>query len=86
MNTITLQEFHTALAEAYAVCVNDTLYFVGYDNEDLPYVADNDNEDRIELNEVDGDIEAIENGYFFYVGGEAIELKPLYLGEAQPQK
>lgn len=78
-NTITLQEFHNALSEAYAVCVNDTLYFVGYDDTDSPYVADNDNQDKIDLSEVDGDIEVTEYGYFFYVEGEAVELKPLFL-------
>ena len=40
--TITLEQFHDLLADAYAVCVNDTLYFVGYDKDDNPYIADND--------------------------------------------
>ena len=77
MPTITLNQFHSILAEAYAVSVNDTLYFVGYDDQDSPYVADNDNQDRVDLAEIDGDIEITENGFFFYVADEAIELKIL---------
>jgi hypothetical protein len=49
MKTIELDVFHSMLANAYAVVVGDTLYYVGYDNEDQPYVADNDGNDRLEL-------------------------------------
>jgi hypothetical protein len=55
--TITLNQFHDLLADAYAVCVNDTLYFVGYDTDDNPYIADNDGQDYVDLSSVDGDIE-----------------------------
>lgn len=75
MKTITLDQFHKILAESFAVCVNDTLYFVGYDSDDFPYIADNWNEDRIDLGEVDGDIEVTESGVFFYVEEEPIEMK-----------
>jgi hypothetical protein len=42
MTTITLDQFHDLLSESYAVSLNDTLYFVGYDSDDGPYVSDND--------------------------------------------
>jgi hypothetical protein len=72
---ITLEQFHEMLSESYAVSVNDTLYFVGYDIEtESPYVADNDNQDRIDLDTVDGSIEAHPNYVFFYVQGEPIQV------------
>ena len=55
--TITLNQFHNLLADAYAVCANDTLYFVGYDTDDNPYIADNDGNDYVDLSTVDGDID-----------------------------
>ena len=66
--TITLDQFHDLLADAYAVSVNDTLYFVGYDTDDNPYIADNDGDDYVDLSTVDGDIE-LDDDYavFFYV-------------------
>jgi hypothetical protein len=66
--TITLDQFHNLLADAYAVSVNDTLYFVGYDTDDNPYIADNDGDDYVDLSTVDGDIE-LDDDYavFFYV-------------------
>ena len=42
MRTISLEEFHDLLGLAYAVSINDTLYFVGYDTDGDPYTADND--------------------------------------------
>jgi len=77
MKNITIDQLHSLVSEAYAVDVNDTLYFVGYDDEDCPYVADNNNEDKIDLSEVDGDIEVTENGYFFYVQENPVLLKIL---------
>jgi len=86
--TITLEKFHELLAQSYAVCVNDTLYFVGYDastgapqrfveydaSTGAPYIANNDGEDYVDLSSVDGTIEAHPNKVFFYVGGEPIEM------------
>lgn len=72
--TITLEQLHDLLGDAYAVCVNDTLYFVGYDNDGNPYISDNDGDDFVDLSTVDGDIEVYPNKVFFYVGGEPIEM------------
>lgn len=74
-NTITLEKFHNLLADAYAVCVNDTLYFVGHDTNDNPYIADNDGNDYVDLSTVDGDIE-VDDDYaaFFYVNGNPIRM------------
>ena len=76
---ITLDQLHQLVGEAYAVCLNDTLYFVGYDDNDYPYIADNDGYDYVSLAEVDGDIECTDRGLFFYVAGEPITLKLLVL-------
>jgi hypothetical protein len=78
--TITLDQFHNLLADAYAVCVNDTLYFVGYDTDDNPYIADNDGNDYVDLSTVDGDIE-LDDDYavFFYVNGDPIRMIFLYI-------
>ena len=46
--TITLEQFHELLYEAYAVSVNDTLYFVGYDTDDNPYIIDGLDNDSME--------------------------------------
>jgi hypothetical protein len=78
MKTITLEQLHDALDNAYAVCLNDTLYYVGYDDEG-PFVADNHGDDYISLAEVDGDIEVLEYGFFFYVAEKPITLKLLSL-------
>ena len=72
--TITLEQFHNFLADAYAVCVNDTLYFVGYDTDNDPYIADNDGDDYIDLSEVDGDIEVDDYAVSFWVQGEPIRM------------
>ena len=72
--TITLQDFHNHLAESYAVCVNDTLYFVGYDTDDNPYISDNNGDDYVDLSTVDGDIEVHKNYVTFWVGGEALQM------------
>ena len=73
--TITLEKFHDLLIDAYAVCVNDTLYFVGYDEDENPYIADNDGNDYVDLSSVDGDIE-VDDDYavFFYVNGDPIRM------------
>ena len=78
--TITLNQFHDLLADAYAVCVNDTLYFVGYDTDDNPYIADNDGDDYIDLSTVDGDIE-LDDDYavFFYVNGDPFRMIFLHI-------
>lgn len=57
MQLISLNHLHNLLADCYAVSVNDTLYFVGYDDNNSPYISDNDGNDYIDLSEVDGDIE-----------------------------
>ena len=72
--TITLEQFHDLLSEAYAVCVNDTLYFVGYDTDDNPYISDNDGNDYVDLSTVDGDIEVDDYALFFYIQGEPFRL------------
>ena len=72
--TITLEKFHNLLADAYAVCVNDTLYFVGYDTDDSPYIADNDGQDYVDLSTVDGDIEVDDYAVSFLVQGEPIRM------------
>lgn len=84
MRTTTLNQLHSLLSACFAVCVNDTLYFVGYDMDGIPYVADNDGNDKIEFSEVNGDIEILENngedyGVFLYVGEEPLEIKFLTL-------
>jgi hypothetical protein len=78
MQTTTLEQLHEALSDAYAVDLNDTLYFIGYDDEG-PFVADNHGDDYVSLAEVDGDIEVLEYGFFFYVAEKPITLKPLVL-------
>ena len=77
--TITLNQFHNLLADAYAVCVNDTLYFVGYDEYENPYIADNVFNDYVDLSTVDGDIEVHENYVSFWVGGEALQMVFLHI-------
>lgn len=72
---ITLEKLHSLLNEAFAVCLDGTLYFVGHDTEDNIFVADNDGENRIDLSEVDGDIEVMETGVSFHIAGEPFELK-----------
>jgi hypothetical protein len=78
--TITLEQFHELLYEAYAVSVNDTLYFVGYDTDDNPYIADNDGNDYVDLSTVDGDIE-LDDDYavFFYVNGDPLRMIFLHI-------
>ena len=78
MKTITLEQLHDALDNAYAVCLNDTLYYVGYDDRG-PFVADNHGDDFVSLAKVDGDIELREYGFFFYVDKNPITLKLLSL-------
>lgn len=53
---ISLKQLHELISDAYAVCVNDILYFVGYDTDDDPYISTNDGEDYVDLSQVDGDI------------------------------
>ena len=72
--TITLEKFHNLLEDAYAVSVNDTLYFVGYDTDDNPYIADNDGNDYVDLSTVDGDIQVHPNYVFFHIQGEPIQM------------
>ena len=77
--TITLNQFHNLLAEAYAVCVNDTLYFVGYDEYENPYIADNVFNDYVDLSTVDGDIEVDDYAVSFWVAGDPIRLIFLHI-------
>jgi hypothetical protein len=74
MTTITLDQFHDLLSESYAVSLNDTLYFVGYDSDDGPYVSDNDGGDYINFSSVDGDIELDDYAVSFFVNGEPIRI------------
>ena len=71
---ITLEQFHNFLADAYAVCVNDTLYFVGYDTDHNPYISDNNGDDYVDLSTVDGDIEVDDYAVSFWVQGEPIRM------------
>ena len=81
--TISLDQFHNLLADAYAVCANDTLYFVGYDEDENPYIADNDGNDYVDLSQVDGDIE-LDDDYavFFYIQEQPIRM--LFLNIKSP--
>jgi len=72
--TITLNQFHDLLSDAYAVCVNDTLYFVWYDTDDNPYIADNDGDGYVDLSTVDGDIEVHPNYVFFYIQEQPMQM------------
>lgn len=83
MKTIPLEKFHELLDKAYAVCVNDTLYYVGYDDSDEPFIVDNDNHDDVSLAKIDGDIEVVPFGLFFYVGGTAITMKFLLVMDVE---
>jgi hypothetical protein len=76
MKTITLNQFHDLLSDSYAVSVNDTLYFVGYDTvgDENPYISDNDGDDYVDLSTVDGDIEVHPNYVFFHVQGEPMQM------------
>jgi 4-aminobutyrate aminotransferase-like enzyme len=66
--TITLERFHELLSNSYAVSVNDTLYFVGYDDSSgSPYIADNDGNDYVDLSSVDGDIEVNDCAVLFFI-------------------
>jgi len=77
---LTLEQFHELLSDSYAVCANDTLYFVGYNTEDdTPYIADNDGEDYVDLSTVDGEIEVHPNYVFFHVQGEPIQMVFLHM-------
>jgi hypothetical protein len=77
MKTITLEELHSKLGDAYAVCLNDTLYYVGYDDNNHPFVADNHGDDYVSLAEVDGDIKVTPYGFLFHVAEYPILLKLL---------
>jgi hypothetical protein len=82
MKTISLNQFHELIADSYAVCVNDTLYFTGYVTDNNPYIADNDGNDYVDLSTVDGDIEVHPNYVFFYVQGEPMQM--VFLQIKQP--
>ena len=72
--TITLEQFHDLLGDAYAVSLNDTLYLVGYDNDGNPYVSDNSGDDYLDLSSVDGDIELDDYAVSFFVGGDPVRI------------
>jgi hypothetical protein len=74
-STITIEEFHVILGDSYAVSLNDTLYFVGYDTDNSPYISDNDGGDYIDLSTVDGDIEVHPFHVFFYIQENPINLQ-----------
>jgi hypothetical protein len=77
--TITLEQFHDLLSDAYAVSVNDTLYFVGYDTDGDPYISDNDGNDYVDLSTVDDDIEVHPNYVFFHIQEQPIQMAFLQL-------
>jgi hypothetical protein len=74
-NTITLDQLHVLFGKSYAVSVNDTLYFMGW-NDSVPYTADNDGEDYVEYDSVDGDItiEDSGNAVFFEKDGNPFRI------------
>ena len=74
--TITLEQFHDLLGDAYAVSLNDTLYFVGYDNDGNPYVSESPShgDDYLDLSSVDGDIELDDYAVSFFVGGDPVRI------------
>ena len=76
---ISLAQLHELLVNAFAVVVNDTLYYVGYDEDHMPYVSDNNGDDYIDLSDVDGDIELTDNKVFFYVAEYGITMQFLEL-------
>ena len=71
---ISLQQLHQLLADVYAVSVNDTLYFVGYDEDGNPYVADNDGNDYVDLSTVDGEINIDKDTATFEVAEQPIQI------------
>jgi hypothetical protein len=79
MATISLETFHNLLSEAYAVTVNDTLYFVGYDTDESPYISDNDGNDYVDLSSVDGDIQLDETGAYFEIQEHPIRMNFLMI-------
>lgn len=79
---ITLDQFHSLLHQSYAVCVNNVLYFVGYDEEENPYISTNDGEDYIDLSSVDGDITLDEYAAFFYVQEQPVRVVFLIIMDA----
>ncbi len=79
--TISLDQFHNLLADAYAVCVNDTLYFVGWDTDNNPYISDNDGGDYVDLSTVDGDIETDDYAVFFYI--QEVPYRMVFLNIAE---
>ena len=78
---ITLEHLQNLLSEAYAVEVNDTLYYVGFDEDGNPYTADSDGQDMIEYDQVDGEIiyDDTHCSVFFYVGGDPVSIRFLQL-------
>jgi hypothetical protein len=76
--TITLDQFHDLLKDAYAVSVNDTLYFVSYDTDGF-YISDIESDDYVDLSTVDGDIEVHPNYVSFQVQEQPIQLAFLHL-------
>ena len=79
MATISLETFHNLLSESYAVTLNDTLYFVGYDMDDSPYISDNDGNDYVDLSSVDGDIQLDETGVYFEIQEQPIRINFLMI-------
>jgi hypothetical protein len=76
---ITLDQFYDLLSNAYAVSVNDTLYFVGYNGDDSPYIADNDGDDYVDLSTVDGEILMDDCGVFFTIQEQPYRVQFLLL-------
>lgn len=84
MKTISLQLLHKILEDAYAVCIDNTLYSFFFDDEEGPLLADSNYEDYISLKEVDGDIEVQDDGeLFFWIGERSIHM--IILKAVNPQ-
>jgi hypothetical protein len=80
MKTITKEKFYSLLEEAYAVDMDDTLLFLGYDDEDEPYLADDEGRE-VFFTHIEGDIVTDGIKIACCVGGEDIELKLLKFHE-----
>ena len=76
---ITLQQFQDLLSNAYAVDVNDNLYFVDFDTEDNPYIPTHTGEVYVDFLSIDGKITMDESGVYFFIAEEPFRVRFLLL-------
>lgn len=81
MKTISLDQFRNLLSDSYAVCMNDTLYYVDFDMENNPYIATNVYGDYFELFMIDSDIQFDDYAVFFYIQDQPIRMMFLTIKE-----